>query len=93
MGRFDHRLWALILLIMPATALRADGLTPTYDVWISTGDNHFLENALPIDSPATIDVSFRLLKEIGVRRIYWRGLLESTWAETAVTRPENHRYP
>lgn len=91
MGRFDHRFRALPLLVLPA--LRADSVTPTYDAWISTGDNHFLENALPIDSPATIDVSFRLLKEIGVRRIYWRGLLESTWAETAVWRPENPRYP
>jgi HEAT repeat protein len=60
--------------------------------YISTGDNHWLASWLPIDSPEAIESSFDLLARLGVRRVYWRGLEEAAWLETADVREENCRY-
>jgi len=59
---------------------------------ISTGDNHWLGESLPIDSPASIEASFDLLARLGVQRVYWRGLEEATWVDTMQVREENCRY-
>jgi 3-methyladenine DNA glycosylase AlkD len=65
---------------------------PILDCFISTGDNHWMGSRLPIDSKASIEASFDLLKRLGVRRIYWRGLQEACWLDTIVAREENCRY-
>lgn len=66
---------------------------PIVDVYISTGDNHFLGASLAIDSePALID-TFDFFKEaLNVRRVYWRGLQELTTLATLHKREENFRY-
>jgi len=66
---------------------------PVIDIYVSTGDNHFLGSSLPIDSPASIEVTFDLFKEVNhARRIYWRGLEAACWIATISARPENPRY-
>lgn len=66
---------------------------PVMDVYVSTGDNHFLGSSLPIDSPASIAATFDLFKSVNhARRIYWRGLEEACWVATMHERPENCRY-
>ncbi len=63
------------------------------DIFVSTGDNHFLGSSLPIDSPASIEATFDLFKNVNyARRVYWRGLEEATWISTMHARPENPRY-
>ncbi|MCX6910451.1 MAG: HEAT repeat domain-containing protein [Verrucomicrobia bacterium] len=86
---------ALSLLTLTATLLAADPAPPKppiLDCFISTGDNHWVGSWLPIDSKASIEASFELLKQIGVRRVYWRGLQEAAWLETMQFREENCRY-
>jgi hypothetical protein len=65
---------------------------PNLGCYISTGDNHWLGESLPVDSPASIEASFDLLAQLGVRRVYWRGLEEATWIDTMQVREENCRY-
>ena len=66
---------------------------PVIDVYVSTGDNHFLGSSLPIDSPASIAATFDFFKEVNhARRVYWRGLEEASWVSTMHARPENCRY-
>lgn len=66
---------------------------PVIDVYVSTGDNHFLGSSLPIDSPASIEATFDLFKNVNhARRIYWRGLEEACWISTMHVRSENPRY-
>jgi len=63
--------------------------TPIIDHYSSSGDNHYIGTFLPLDSPAAIAASFDLLKDVfGTRRIYWRGLQESSYVQGA-PRPEN----
>ena len=63
------------------------------DIYVSTGDNHFLGSSLPIDSEASIEATFDLFQHANhARRIYWRGLEEATWLSTMYARPENPRY-
>ncbi len=65
---------------------------PLLHCYISTGDNHWLGQSLPIDSPASIEASFDLLHRLGVKRVYWRGLEAATWVEGHRERPESVRY-
>lgn len=63
------------------------------DCYISTGDNHWLGQSLAIDSEKSIDDAFDMFKNaLNIRRIYWRGLEEATWAYTTHARDENFRY-
>ena len=65
---------------------------PVIDVYVSTGDNHFLGSSLSIDSPASIEATFDLFKNVNhARRVYWRGLEASCWLRTMHARPENPR--
>src|ERR1700761_2536161 len=74
----------------PATIAQ---LPSQMDVFISTGDNHFLGSSCPIDSPASIAATFDLFQQSNhARRIYWRGLEEASWIDTMEARPENPRY-
>lgn len=93
-----------VLLICPALAIAihdvpasqsaaAQTPSPTIDCYISTGDNHWVSEWLPIDSPAAIEASFDLLKRTySIRRIYWRGLEAAAWQQTCDIRAENCRY-
>ncbi len=65
---------------------------PKLACYISTGDNHWLAEWLPIDSRASIEASFDLLARLGVRRVYWRGLEEAAWMDSMLVREENPRY-
>lgn len=65
---------------------------PLLHCYISTGDNHWLGQSLPIDSPASVEASFDLLQRLGVKRVYWRGLEAATWVEGHRERPESVRY-
>lgn len=61
------------------------------DFYISTGDNLWLGNSLSLDTPQAIDAMFDLLKDSGVRRVYWRGL-EQKLMNGNPLRPQNLRY-
>jgi HEAT repeat protein len=74
----------------PPTKLNATDAP--YSIFISSGDNLWTANSLPIDSKAAIEASFNLLKAMGTRRIYWRGLEMAVLMEDAHKRPENARY-
>ena len=81
----------ILAACIAATSLNA--AEPVIDVYVSTGDNHFLGASLPIDSPASIEATFDLFKNVNhARRIYWRGLEEACWVSTMHARSENCRY-
>lgn len=83
----------LLWLLASSVALgQAEPPPLVKDCYISTGDNHWLATSLPIDSPASIAASFDLLKSLGVRRIYWRGLQEAAFQATMHCRRDNFRY-
>lgn len=86
-----RRLSLLLATILCVSAAR--GQLNQMDVFVSTGDNHFLGSSLPIDSQASIEATFDLFKTVNrTRRVYWRGLEESCWVSTMAARPENRRY-
>jgi len=69
--------------------IRVQAVTPIIDQYLSTGDNIWFSSALPLDTPAAINASFDMLKDVfGTRRIYWRGL-QQTSAEEAARRPDS----
>jgi hypothetical protein len=85
------RPYLLAALLVPCAVSAAE--PRQLDVYVSTGDNHFLGSSLPIDSPASIEATFDLFRDFQhARRIYWRGLEEATWIATMHARPENPRY-
>jgi hypothetical protein len=63
-----------------------------YGIFISTGDNNYSGNCLPIDSKAAIDASFDLFKDLGAGHVYWRGLESGVWMELNHVRKESPRY-
>ncbi|MBN2456623.1 MAG: HEAT repeat domain-containing protein [Sedimentisphaerales bacterium] len=66
---------------------------PLLDVYISTGDNHWLGDSLAVDSNSSLEAAFDMFKNtLGIRRLYWRGLQEAAWVNTAHVREENFRY-
>ncbi len=65
---------------------------PILHCYISTGDNQWLGQSLPIDSPASIDASIDLLHRLGVKRLYWRGLEAAVWVDQHRERRDNVRY-
>ncbi|MFM2166767.1 MAG: hypothetical protein RIS79_1138, partial [Verrucomicrobiota bacterium] len=81
----------IVATCFAAASLRA--AEPVIDVYVSTGDNHYLGSSLPIDSPASIAATFDLFKNVNhARRVYWRGLEASCWLATMHARAENPRY-
>jgi hypothetical protein len=104
-GRRDKMKWnrlailglgAFVWLSRSVTPLLAAngavGAEPLIDVYVSTGDNHYLGSSLPIDSPASIEATFDLFKNVNhARRVYWRGLEASSWIATMHARPDNCR--
>ena len=64
---------------------------PAVYCYISTGDNYWLGESLPVDSEASIEASFDLLKSLGIKRIYWRGLRSAICEDVAQGRAENLR--
>ncbi len=84
---------AALLLFLPLSLIAQEATPePVIDVYVSTGDNHFLGSSLPIDSPASIEATFDLFRDVQhARRIYWRGHEASCWLRTMHARPENPR--
>jgi hypothetical protein len=68
------------------------GEPPLLHCYISAGDNYWLGQSLPMDSPASIEASFDLLHRLRVKRVYWRGLEAATWVEGHRERPESVQY-
>ena len=93
MKNLTHVIPAALFALMSSTmAQAAEPAGPPAGCFISTGDNHWLGESLPIDSKASIEDSFELLARLGVRLVYWRGLEDATWMETMTVREENCRY-
>jgi len=65
---------------------------PVYDTYVSTGDNLWVAETPPIDTPEAIDALLDLFEDFGYRRIYWRGLQQALWNKVMVTRDEAVRY-
>jgi hypothetical protein len=82
----------MLLIFFPSLLARAAPAAQPIDCFISTGDNHWLGESLPIDSKASIEASFELLARLGVRRVYWRGLQDAIINDTGVIPEENCRY-
>ncbi|MBM3892687.1 MAG: hypothetical protein FJ388_26510, partial [Verrucomicrobia bacterium] len=67
---FPRKSWLAVVLLSAATSgwpqpASSPPVKPVIlDCYISTGDNHWLGSSLPIDSPASIEASFDLLKQI-----------------------------
>lgn len=84
-----RRAWFLLFLssLFPQVASAA-AKEPVMDVYVSTGDNHYLGSSLPIDSPASMEATFDLFQRVNrARRVYWRGLEASCWLATMTARP------
>ncbi|MBN2455625.1 MAG: hypothetical protein JXB29_03665 [Sedimentisphaerales bacterium] len=79
--------FAASMLLGPAQAEQKQ----KFDHYISTGDNHWLGQSLPIDSKESIEATFDFLKALGTRRVYWRGLEEAVFLADMVMRKENCR--
>jgi hypothetical protein len=57
------------------------------------GDNQWVSDWPPIDSPATVEALFEWLsRTYGVRRVYWRGEQDRMWLRNYLLRPENPLY-
>ena len=83
---------AALLLLPLYLGAQETSPEPVIDVYVSTGDNHFLGSSLPIDSPASIEATFDLFRDVQhARRVYWRGHEASCWLRTMHARPENPR--
>ncbi|MBI2301390.1 MAG: HEAT repeat domain-containing protein [Armatimonadetes bacterium] len=66
---------------------------PPLYVYASVGDNQWLCDWPPIDSPATVDALFDWLsRTYRAKRVYWRGEQDCMWLESYRFRPENPRY-
>ena len=66
---------------------------PLVDCYISVGDNWWIGESMAVDSPASIESSFDMLKNVlGVKRVYWRGLQASAWAHTPHQTEKSYRY-
>ncbi len=68
------------------------GQEPIYDTYVSTGDNLWVADTPPMDTPAAIDAMLDMFEDFGYRRIYWRGLQQSLWNQVMETRDEAVRY-
>jgi HEAT repeat protein len=76
--------WAMLVSGSAATAVAQQA----HDQYLSTGDNFYVGSWLPLETPAAIDASFNMLKDVfNTRRIYWRGMEDQLLKET-VPRPE-----
>jgi HEAT repeat protein len=62
------------------------------DIFVSCGDNWFMGTSLPIASKSSIEDTFQFFKDLGIRRVYWRGDDKDSQIETFNARPENCRY-
>lgn len=83
-----HYLWHGLLgvsagVMTMVSSDHAIAQTYSHDQYLSTGDNHYVGNWLPLDSPAAIDASFDLLNDVfGTNRVYWRGLQDQLLVES-----------
>ena len=75
------------------TSAMAQAGGPGIYVYVSVGDNQWVSQWPPIDSPATIEAMFDWLsRTYHVKRIYWRGEQDRMWLEHFQFRPENPLY-
>ncbi|NPV46530.1 MAG: hypothetical protein HPY69_06215 [Armatimonadetes bacterium] len=90
--RWTVSLAGTLLLAISALA-HAQGKHQRLYAYCSTGDNQWVSEWLPVDSPATIDAMFEWLRDTyGVQRMYWRGEQDRIWLENHLIRRENPLY-
>src|SRR5579864_4742257 len=88
-----------ILRLALAAVIGGFGICPAFishcaaadvnDQYVSTGDNLYQGNWLPLESHAAIDATFQMFKDVfHTRRIYWRAMEDQIQIE-GVDRPEN----
>ena len=66
---------------------------PKLDCFISAGDNHWLADFISVDSPAAINDTLDILKNVmKVKRFYWRGMQEVSRNRNAILNPHSPRY-
>jgi len=82
------------VLISPALAQKDKPVSDQpLDLYVSTGDKHYLSSLLAIDSHQALVDTFDMFSEaLGVRRVYWRGLQELTFLRSMHARESNFRY-
>jgi len=87
---------ALLCGLLIATSSAVSPAQPSTDrlyAYVSVGDNQWVSDWPPVDSPATVDALFDWLGgTYGIRRVYWRGEQDRMWLEHYLFRPENALY-
>ncbi|MBI3922543.1 MAG: HEAT repeat domain-containing protein [Armatimonadetes bacterium] len=78
---------AMVVTLCPA-AIAQPGRQRVY-AYASVGDNQWVSDWPPIDSPATVEALFEWLsKTYAVKRMYWRGEQDRMWIQQYMFRPE-----
>jgi len=91
-SEFTVGLAVAVALAAPSSAKGQPGSQRLY-AYVSVGDNQWVSDWPPIDSPATVDALFEWLSQTyHVRRIYWRGEQDRMFLQHYHFRPENPRY-
>ncbi len=86
----NYLLGAVLFLLM--TSLTASAQDPIY-VYVSVGDNQWVSDWPPIDSPATVDGLFDWLSDThSAQRVYWRGEQDRRWLRSHRFRRETMLY-
>ena len=88
---------SLIFVILVCLSISQWALADTSDdtklsIFISNGDNHWLAQRMAVDSKESIETAFEFMKEVGVKRVYWRGIEEIAGVEYQKERRESVQY-
>ncbi|MBI3922542.1 MAG: family 10 glycosylhydrolase, partial [Armatimonadetes bacterium] len=88
--RFVDVVWLVILPVIVQFPTWAQTEIPPLYAYSSVGDNQWLSDWFPIDSPATVEAQFEYLsKTYGIKRMYWRGEQDRIWLRYCQFRREN----
>lgn len=94
MGRQRAGRWAVaaVVGVLGVTASPPAGAQPGQQrlyAYTSAGDNQWVSDWPPLDSPATVEALVEWLsRTYGVKRLYWRGEQDRMWLEYYQFRPE-----
>src|SRR5207247_1719538 len=74
-------------------ASQLSGTRPETEIFVSAGDNYWVNYLLALDSPASIRDSVEMWSAVfNVKRIYWRGQQDEARLDHALIRKENFLY-
>ncbi|MBN2455864.1 MAG: HEAT repeat domain-containing protein [Sedimentisphaerales bacterium] len=82
----------LVCLSISQCALAEASDDTKLSIFISNGDNHWLAQRMAVDSKESIEAAFEFMKDVGVKRVYWRGIEEIAWIEYQKERRESVQY-